>query len=131
MDLSGVLGYIGVATFCIVIVTPVFPIEESLKKKGDIYKAVAISLFFIWVVYVLFADITALLFYNNAGSVLKPNILLNLPPNGIVSNIVRASMAAVCVLTYTLTLLISAQMIEKVLLIRFPQWVEQKEKVVL
>ena len=94
-NLSGLVGYVGVATFCIDIVTPIFPIEESLVKKRDIYPALLISLFCIWVIYVSFADVAALLFHDNNGSILKTNILLNLPLDGVVATVVRACMAAV------------------------------------
>ena len=127
-NISGLLGYVGVATFCIDLVTPIFPIEESLEKKRDIYAALIVSLFFIWITYVAFADITALFFYNNRGSVLKTNILLNLPSNGFIGGMVRVCMAAVCVLTYPLTLMLSAQMIENVIVNFYPVCAEKERQ---
>ena len=127
-SLGGLLGYVGVATFCIDIVTPIFPIEESLINKKNVYPALVVSLFSIWVIYVSFADVAALLFHDNNGSILKTNILLNLPLHGYVSMFVRAFMAAVCILTYPITLLLSAQMLEKVVLSKVPSWADAQEE---
>ena len=60
--------------------TQVFPVEESLRQKKDIYLSLSISLLFVWITYVLFGDAAALL-YNESN--LASNILLNLPSDSI------------------------------------------------
>jgi len=92
---GGVFNYIGVATFCIDICTPIFPIEESMARRSDIFYALTYSLALVWTTYAVFGDLASVLYSNNTESPLSQNILLSLPSNSEVGYIVRSVLAMV------------------------------------
>ena len=125
VSLSGFTNYISVATFCVDICTPIFPVEESMRDRNEIKVAVVWALVVVWVTYVAVGDICVLLYsYDQAG--IHSNILKNLPKNSMIADIVKSAMALVCVFTFPLTLVPAAQMLEKGLIQRFPSLAEHQ-----
>lgn len=92
--LAGTASFVGVATFCFGICSCAFPIEESMADKTQFGTAVVWSLAFVWVVYVLFGDLGALLYAHDPAGV-KDNILANLPTDSFVALLVRLTMTGV------------------------------------
>lgn len=103
--------FIGVATFCFGLSSLAFPIEESMEKKEDFQKAVFWSLLFVWAIYVVIGDAGSLLYLHDPDGI-SDNILINLPEKSLAAALVRLSMALVCVLTFPLTFVPPAQMLE-------------------
>lgn len=103
---NDVFNYIGVATFCIDICTPIFPIEESMKKRSDIFYALVYSLLFVWTTYAIFGDLGSVLYSNHVGFALANNILLSLPPNSVIGFTVKFVLAMVCIFTFLIIIVI-------------------------
>lgn len=93
-------SFVGVAVFCYGYCTLALNVEENMKHKDEFMKAVIWSLFFVWVLYVTMGDIIGYLFSHIDTGEIKSNILANLPPDSITSNIVRSSMSIVSLSCY-------------------------------
>lgn len=110
-SISDATIFIGVATFCFGMASLAFPIEESMEHKEQFQTAVLWSLIFVWSVYVAIGDLASILYLHDPQGI-SDNILTNLPEDSIAASLVRLSMALVCVLTFPLTFLAPAQIIE-------------------
>eukprot|EP01032_Pedospumella_encystans_P014428 gene14428-16568_t len=115
-SLSAMSSFIGVATFCFGLCSLAFPVEESMQNKKEFGKAVTWSLMFVWFVYVLLGDVGAILFVHDIAKGIRDNILSNLPVDSFVAFLVRLAMAGVALLTYPLTLVPPAHMLEHYML---------------
>ena len=100
---EGILNYIGTATFCYGQCSIIFPVEESMKDRSLIMTAVVYCLIFVWSIYVFVGDFVAVLYIHEPNG-LQSNILLNLPANSFVSQLVSLLMVGVCILSYPLTM---------------------------
>lgn len=107
--------YFGVTVFCFGLCSLTFPVEESMRNKKEIEKAVSWCLLFVLSVYTIVGDGVAILYSRHPDGI-SSNILQNLPEKATAATMVRFSMAAVCLLTYPLTLVPPAQMIEQLLI---------------
>ena len=99
----GILNYIGTATFCYGQCSIIFPVEESMRDRSQIMTAAAYCLIFVWSTYAFVGDFVAML-YIHAPNGLQSNIILNLPANSFVSQLVSLLMVGVCILSYPLTM---------------------------
>ena len=99
-SVSGLLNFIGISTFCIDICTPIFPIEESLLNKKEIYSSILISIIFVWSTYCIFGNLGAIL-YSNREMPIESNILLNLPNDPLIGTSVRLALALVLFIAFT------------------------------
>jgi len=113
-DMKDTMFLVGVSTYCFGLCSAVFPIEESMKRKEDFSKAVAWSLVIVWVIYAVVGDAAAVLYAYDPHGV-QDNILRNLPTQSTVANLVRISMAAVCLLSFPLPFVPPTQMLEKLI----------------
>lgn len=130
LSIGDTTTFIGVATYCFGLSSLAFPIEESMEHKENFSIAVLYSLIFVWFVYVLIGNGAAILYIHDSDGI-NDNILMNLPEDSVVASLVRFAMASVsrspylctflliffpssqvCLLTYPLTLIAPAQMIE-------------------
>jgi len=111
-SLSDLATFVGIATFGYGTCSLAFPVEESMAVPSEFPKAAKASLVFVWVVYALVGDgISSLFIYDSRG--IASNILRNLPVHALSAHIVKLSMCAVCLLTFPLTFIPSAQMLEQ------------------
>jgi amino acid permease len=104
--------YCGVSSFCFGMCSLVFPVEESMRDRRELNKAVSWAIIFVVGLYSFVGDGLYLL-YKYDGSGIRGNILQNLPMDSIASLLVRASIVGVCVLSFPFTFLPPAQMIEQ------------------
>lgn len=109
---SDLASFVGIATFCFGLPPLAFPLQESMRDKSKFNLAVAAALVFVWVFYVLIGDLGALFYVHSPQGVLE-NVLSDLPVSSPLALSVRVCMAMVCILTFPLTFLPPAQMIEK------------------
>jgi len=113
-NISDFATFVGIATFGYGTCSLAFPVEESMAVPSDFPKAARWSLAFVWVVYALVGDgIASLFIYDSRG--IASNILRNLPLDAWSAHLVKLSMCAVCLLTFPLTFIPSAQMLEQIL----------------
>jgi amino acid permease len=87
-------SFIGVAIFCFGVCALAFPIEESMENKKDFKLAVSISLLFVWIVYVIIGNVSAMLYIHDDNGI-QDNILKNLPKDSLLLTIIKLSMALV------------------------------------
>jgi solute carrier family 36 (proton-coupled amino acid transporter) len=112
--ITDLTSFTGVSVFCFGLSSLAFPVEATMKYKHEFGKAVIWSCIFVWTTYVVVGDGLAWLYsYDKSG--VKSNILQNLPIDSSIATFVRILMSVVCLLTYPLTLVPPAQMIEHVL----------------
>ena len=111
---SALASFVGIAAFCFGLPPLAFPLQESMQDKSQFNLAVAAALLFVWTVYVVIGDLGALLYVHSAQGVAE-NVLSDLPMSSPLALAVRLCMAMVCVLTFPLTFLPPAQMIQKYL----------------
>jgi amino acid permease len=114
-SISHLTSFVGVSVFCFGLCSLAFPVEESMQRRNEFPTAVLWCLVFVWTLYVLLGDGGAILFAA-APNGIQDNILGNLPVDSKVALVVRLAMAGVSLLTYPLTLVPPAQMIEHYLL---------------
>lgn len=93
-DIGSLTSFLGVSVFCFGLCSLAFPVEESMKKKGEFNTAVMFSIVFVWTVYAIVGDLGALLYAHDPSGI-KDNILQNLPTDSIVASVVRFCMAGV------------------------------------
>ena len=91
---ADVFNYFGVATFCIDVCTAIFPLEESMAQRSDILLALLVCLVFVWGTYACFGDLAAAM-YSNQDTPLAGNILLSIPSDSLVGNLVQTALALV------------------------------------
>eukprot|EP01034_Spumella_vulgaris_P027142 gene27142-33825_t len=115
ITLTDATSYVGVATFCFGLCSLAFPVEESMTHRKQFGTAVLWSLIFVWSVYFLLGDLGALLYAQDPTGI-KQNILSNLPEMSTAASVVKLSMAGFCLLTFPLTCVVPAEMIERSIL---------------
>ncbi len=110
-DFSTVLG---IATFGFGLPSLAFPVEESMKEPREFAKASRWALIFVWGMYAFVGDGVAVLFEHDPRGI-SSNVLTNLPIESRVAHIVRILMALVNLMTFPLTFMPPAMMIERIL----------------
>ena len=106
--------FIGIATFGYGTCSLAFPVEESMAFPQEFPKAAQWALVFVWGVYAVVGDVLAVLFVHDPHGVAS-NILRNLPLDAYSAHIVKLCMCAACLLTFPLTFIPGAQMLERLL----------------
>lgn len=105
-------SYMGIALYCYGLCVICFPIEESMQNKREFPKALMYSCVFVTVFYALVGDVLSAIYQFDPNGV-SQNILQNLPATSHAAAAVRCVMAMVCLLSFPLSFLPPAQIIEQ------------------
>ena len=105
---------VGIISFGFGLPSLAFPVEESMKEPSEFWKASRWALIFVWAMYTVVGDGIAVLFEHDPRGI-SSNVLTNLPIESNIAHFVRILMAIVNLITFPLTFIPPAMMIERVL----------------
>mmetsp|Transcript_2876 Transcript_2876/g.4376 ORF Transcript_2876/g.4376 Transcript_2876/m.4376 type:complete len:499 (+) Transcript_2876:60-1556(+) len=126
---SALTTFIGIAVFCFGLCTFAFPVEESMANRADFPRAVMWSMIFVCSFYVLMGDVLCLVYqYDPSG--ISGNILQNLPKHSTTAAVVRTALAMVCLVSFPLTMVPPAEMIEQMIIQSIRRWTRPSQPLV-